>query len=48
MYDTTYETVAESTGLSLNTVGNTIRDSKATQDVIAKLTKYFNEMEVEA
>lgn len=48
MYDTTYMTIAEKTGLSENTVANSIRMGKATQTTINLLTIYFNEMEVTA
>jgi hypothetical protein len=48
LYDTNYHVISEATGLSLNTIGNTFRDKKATQDTIDKLNKYFNEMEVSA
>jgi hypothetical protein len=48
LYDTNYHVIAEKTELSVMTVGNAFRDKKATQDTIDRLTKYFNEMEVEA
>jgi len=48
MYDTTYPAISESTGLSVLTIGNAIRTGKATQMVIEKLTKYFNEFQLSA
>lgn len=41
MYDFTYEEIAAWTGLSKNTIGNTIRTGKGTQYTIDRISAFF-------
>lgn len=44
MWETTYKEIAEQTGLSVHTIGNTLRTGIATPDTITKLTNHFNQI----
>lgn len=48
VFHVSYIEIAEATGLSRNTIGNTIRTGYATPETIEKLTNFFNNTQIPA